>query len=187
MRQMLGIRRRTLQILAPMLALAALAACTTARRSHAIPVAVGHEESGLASWYGHPYHGRRTASGEIYDMGQMTAAHRTLPFGTRVLVTNLETGRSVEVRINDRGPFANGRIIYVSYAAGQVLGVVGPGVVRVRVRVIATPGGTSRRDAWRSGFAEDRVDLSQQVLRLERLQMQAAYAQVLGGMWVDHV
>jgi rare lipoprotein A len=139
MRPMLGIRLRTLRVLAPMLVLTTLAACTTARRGHAIPVAVGHEESGLASWYGHPYHGRRTASGEIYDMGQMTAAHRTLPFGTRVRVTNLETGRSVEVRINDRGPFTDGRIIDVSYAAAQVLGVVGRGVVRVRLRVVATP------------------------------------------------
>ncbi len=168
---MLGTRRRLPQLLAPFLACVALAACTTAQRSRPISVAVGHEESGLASWYGHPYHGRRTASGEVYDMGQMTAAHRTLPFGTRVLVTNLETGRSVEVRINDRGPFAKGRIIDVSYAAAQVLGVVGPGVVRVRLRVVATSGRLPGAPAGRSGLAEDRVDLSQEILGLERLHM----------------
>jgi rare lipoprotein A len=142
-------RHRTLLGLTVLLALAGLAACTTAARARTVPVTLGQEESGLASWYGHPYHGRRTASGEVYDMARMTAAHRTFPFGTRVLVTSLETGRSVEVRINDRGPFADGRIIDVSYAAARVLGLVGPGVVRVRVRVIAVPGqpsGAARGD-----------------------------------------
>jgi len=99
----------------------------------------GAEERGLASWYGHPHHGRRTASGEIFDMHALTAAHRTLPMGTRVLVIHAETGRSVEVRINDRGPFRDGRIIDLSYAAARRLGVVGAGVVPVRVRVIAPP------------------------------------------------
>jgi rare lipoprotein A len=141
-------RRRTLLGLTVLLALAGLAACTTAARARSVPVTPGQEESGLASWYGHPYHGRRTASGEVYDMARLTAAHRTFPFGTRVLVTSLATGRSVEVRINDRGPFADGRIIDVSYAAARVLGLVGPGVARVRVRVIAVPGpsGAARGD-----------------------------------------
>jgi peptidoglycan lytic transglycosylase len=96
-------------------------------------------QTGQASWYGEPHHGRRTASGEIYDMYQLTAAHPTLPFGTRVLGTNLKNGRSVEVRINDRGPTAADRIIDLSYAAAQKLGVLSSGLTRVRLRVVSTP------------------------------------------------
>ena len=99
-------------------------------------------ETGQASWYGQQHHGKRTASGEIYDMHDLTAAHRTLPLGTRVLVTNTSTGDAVEVRINDRGPFAEGRIIDLSYAAGRMLGAVGRGVIPVRVQVLALPDGT---------------------------------------------
>ena len=108
----------------------------------AAPLSVGHEERGEASWYGNPYHGRRAASGEIYDMNQMTAAHRTLPFDTRVWVESLVDGSGVELRINDRGPFKDPdrRIIDVSYAAARLLGVLGPGVIPVRVRVVALPG-----------------------------------------------
>ncbi|HKZ04154.1 MAG TPA: septal ring lytic transglycosylase RlpA family protein, partial [Methylomirabilota bacterium] len=103
--------------------------------------AVGYEEAGEASWYGNPHHGRRTASGEIYDMNQMTAAHRTLPFGTRVRVESLLDGSSVEVRINDRGPFKDEdkRIIDLSYAAARLLGAIGPGVIPIRLRVVAMP------------------------------------------------
>jgi rare lipoprotein A len=96
-------------------------------------------QRGLASWYGWPHHGRRTASGEIYDMNELTAAHRSLPFGTRVLVTNVENGRTVEVRINDRGPFVDGRIVDLSLAAARRLGVVGHGLVPVELRVLAPP------------------------------------------------
>ena len=105
-----------------------------------VPSRVEAEESGYASWYGHPYHGRQTASGEVYDMNDLTAAHRTLPLGTRLLVTNLDTGQAVEVRVNDRGPFIEGRILDLSYAAAQVVGTVGPGVIRVRLRILALPG-----------------------------------------------
>lgn len=91
---------------------------------------------GKASWYGEPHHGRRTASGEIYDMRQLTAAHRTLPFGTRLLVTNLKNGRTVEVRVNDRGPVAADRMIDLSYAAAEELGAVSDGLFPVRVRVL---------------------------------------------------
>ena len=105
---------------------------------------LGYEETGEASWYGNPYHGRRAASGEIYDMNQMTAAHRTLPFDTRVWVESLVDGSGVELRINDRGPFKDPerRIIDVSYAAARLLGVLGPGVIPVRLRVVALPGAT---------------------------------------------
>lgn len=91
---------------------------------------------GFASFYAQAHDGRRTANGEIFDMQAMTAAHRTLPFGTRVRVSNLENGRQVVVRINDRGPFRKGRIIDVSYAAARVLGLIGSGVARVRVDVL---------------------------------------------------
>lgn len=91
---------------------------------------------GVASYYAKAHDGRRTASGERFDMQAMTAAHRTLPFGTRVRVVNLANGRQVVVRINDRGPFRKGRIIDVSYAAAQVLGLIGPGTARVRVDVL---------------------------------------------------
>ena len=103
------------------------------------------EETGQASWYGHPYHGRETSSGQVYDMRQMTAAHRTLPFDTCVLVENRDNGRTVEVRINDRGPFAAGRILDLSYAAARVLGAAEAGVIPVRLRVIATPGRSQPR------------------------------------------
>jgi len=106
----------------------------------AIPVEVGWEETGEASWYGHPYHGRHTASGEVYDMSQMTAAHRILPFGTWVLVESRLDGRTAEVRITDRGPFVDGRILDLSAAAARVLGAIGPGVIPVRLRVVALPG-----------------------------------------------
>jgi peptidoglycan lytic transglycosylase len=103
------------------------------------PARPGDEQLGLASWYGPPHHGRRTASGEIYDMYDLTAAHRTLPFGTRVLAVNRDTDGSVEVRINDRGPFVEGRIIDLSQAAARAIGGIGPGVIPVLVRVISVP------------------------------------------------
>lgn len=91
----------------------------------------GYSESGVASWYGPNFHGKQTANGEWYDMYKMTAAHRILPMNTRVIVKNLDNGRSVEVRVNDRGPFVNNRVIDLSYAAADSLGVVGPGTARV--------------------------------------------------------
>ena len=92
-------------------------------------------EFGIASYYGHQHHGRRTASGERFDMHELTAAHRTLPFGTHVRVTNLENGRSVVVRINDRGPWKKGRIVDLSYDAARELHMVGAGTTRVRLDI----------------------------------------------------
>jgi len=118
-----------------------LASCARPPARPAIP---GAGEVGLASWYGPDFHGRRTSSGEVYDMYQLTAAHRELPLGTWILVTNLENGRSVELRVNDRGPFVGDRIVDVSYAAGRLLGMIGPGVVPVRLTVTKpaiAPGG----------------------------------------------
>jgi rare lipoprotein A len=96
-------------------------------------------EVGIASWYGHPYHGRQAANGEIYDMEKMTAAHRTLPFNTWVRVTNLTNNKTTEVRITDRGPFIDGRIIDLSHAAAREIELIGPGVARVRVDIISRP------------------------------------------------
>jgi rare lipoprotein A len=121
-------------------ALALLAGCSRAvMTTPPVPPVAGREEVGMASWYGAPHHGRRTASGEVYDMHQLTAAHKTLPFGTRVLVTNRDTSQSAEVRVNDRGPFVEGRILDVSYAAARLLGAVGPGIIPVSVRILSLP------------------------------------------------
>lgn len=96
----------------------------------------GRIETGVASWYGPGFHGRTTSNREIYDMYDMTAAHRELPFGSHVMVTNLDNQRSVVVRINDRGPFVKGRIIDLSYAAARMLEMVEPGTARVRIELI---------------------------------------------------
>ena len=93
-------------------------------------------QSGVASYYGPGFHGRRTANGEAFDMHAMTAAHRTLPFGTKVKVTNLANGKSAIVRVNDRGPYANGRIIDLSVAAAKQIGSTSSGTARVTLEVL---------------------------------------------------
>lgn len=98
-------------------------------------VEAGWQQEGKASWYGPGFHGRQTASGEIYDMEAMTAAHRGLPFGSVVRVLNLDNGLETRVRINDRGPFARGRVLDVSRAAARELDMLGPGTARVRIEV----------------------------------------------------
>jgi rare lipoprotein A len=100
------------------------------------PAPVGYIEEGNASWYGNPFNGRRASNGEVYDMYKLTAAHRTLPFETIVRVTNLSNGKSTTVRITDRGPFVEGRIIDLSMAAAREIESVGPGVVPVRLEVL---------------------------------------------------
>ncbi len=101
----------------------------------------GYNVVGMASWYGRPFHGRKTASGQIYDMNALTAAHPTLPIGTQVRVTNLTNHKSVVLTVNDRGPFAKGRIIDVSRRAAERLGFRRAGTARVRVEVIQTARG----------------------------------------------
>jgi rare lipoprotein A len=100
------------------------------------PAPVGYSEEGNASWYGIPFNGRRASNGEIYDMNKLTAAHRTLPFETIVRVTNLNNGKTTTVRITDRGPFVDNRIIDLSQAAAREIESIGPGVVRVRLEVL---------------------------------------------------
>ena len=122
--------RRPIAIL---LTSALLAACHTLAPQAYGP---GFSETGLASWYGPEFHRKRTASGERFDMGALTAAHRSLPFDSYVRVTNIATGRSVVVRINDRGPFIADRIIDLSARAARQLGIKEEGVVRVRIEVV---------------------------------------------------
>jgi rare lipoprotein A len=118
----------------------ALASCGEKRTVRAaVPPSVFGNEIGIASWYGHPYHGRPAANGEIYDMEQFTAAHRTLPFGTLVRVVNLENNKSVDVRITDRGPFVGDRVIDLSHAAARAIDMLGPGTARVRVEITRSP------------------------------------------------
>ena len=107
----------------------------------------GFTEKGIASWYGEPYHGRRTASGEVYDMHQLTAAHKTLAFGSVVKVSRRDTGADVKVRINDRGPFIEGRIIDLSYAAAKKIGLDRDGVAPVKIKVVGHQKTPERRPA----------------------------------------
>jgi rare lipoprotein A len=113
----------------------------------AVTAEIRNGETGLASWYGHPYHGRPAADGEIYDMEKLTAAHRTLPFGTWVRVVNLSNGQTVDVRITDRGPFVENRIIDLSHAAGVAIALIGPGVARVRLDILSVPTAASG-ESW---------------------------------------
>ncbi len=123
-----------------------------------IPDAYGFKQRGTASWYGRKFHGRKTSNGETYDMYGISAAHKTLPFGTVVRVTNLRNRRKLDVRINDRGPFAKGRIIDLSYGAAQKLGVVGPGTAPVEIVALAAP--TRSVAANGSGRRFEPVDLT---------------------------
>lgn len=150
-----------------------------------LPHAQGFSQNGKASWYGRKFHGRKTASGEIYNMYAMTAAHKTLPLGTYVRVHNLDNDRKVEVRINDRGPFVRGRIIDLSYSAAKKLGVVGPGTAPVEIVALGAvaqpevPGSTRRSytptDYYRGNFTvqvgafSDRSNAERLKRKLDRL------------------
>lgn len=107
-----------------------------ARRAPTYGGRTGGTQYGIASWYGRDFHGRKTASGEIYNMRAFTAAHKTLPFGTYVRVTNLKNGRRTIVRINDRGPFIKGRIIDLSYSAAREIDMVEVGIQKVRLDIL---------------------------------------------------
>jgi rare lipoprotein A len=120
-------------------AIVSLQSCATRKPVRAITPSIGARQTGIASWYGHPYHGRATASGEIYDMERATAAHKSFAFGTWVRVDNLDNGKRTEVRINDRGPFKRGRIVDLSRAAARKIDMIGPGTAKVRLTVIAPP------------------------------------------------
>jgi len=142
---------RAVIALAPLVAAAmALSGCGKKHARVAAPAApapIVNGETGLASWYGRPYHGRPAANGEIYDMEKLTAAHRTLPFGTMVRVTNLNNRKTVDVRITDRGPFVDGRVIDLSHAAAEAIESIGPGVAPVRLDILSLPT-VSSSDDW---------------------------------------
>ena len=122
------------------------------------PAPVGYTEEGNASWYGNPFHGRRASNGEIYDMYKLTAAHRTLPFDTMVRITNLSNGKSTTVRITDRGPFVNDRIIDLSLAAAREIESIGPGVVPVRLEVLGNVDVTAGFFTVQVGAFRDRAN-----------------------------
>jgi rare lipoprotein A len=147
----------------------------------------GDTETGYASWYGNPYHGRRAANGEIYDMEKMTAAHRTLPFETWVRVENLANGKSVIVRITDRGPFVEGRVIDVSHAAARAIDMIGPGTARVRVVVTSPPERLPEADrfAVQVGSFLDRARADELCWRMEALHSPARVVRREGSpvMW----
>jgi rare lipoprotein A len=124
-------------------ALAVLNGCSSRRPVRAITPSIGVRQTGIASWYGHPYHGRATASGETYDMESNTAAHRRYTFGTWLRVDNLDNGKQTEVRINDRGPFVRGRVIDLSRASAREIEMLGPGTAKVKLTVIGVPAPTS--------------------------------------------
>ncbi len=170
------------KILLICLALCILSGCSLLRREGAAPPEIKKVEVGWASWYGKDFHGRKTASGAVYDMYQLTAAHKTLPLGTTVMVTHLSNGRSVMVAINDRGPFVQGRIIDLSYAAAQSLGMAEEGVAKVRVEVmdkVFTPAPSSEGPfTVQVGSFTDRSNASRLTEELQKKQYDA-YIQVL--------
>ena len=127
-------------------------------------------ETGKASWYGAPYHNRRGSNGEVYNMHAMTAAHRTLPLGSIVRVTNLKTNHTALVRITDRGPFVEGRILDLSLAAAKKLDVVQPGVAEVKVEVMRTPAALDTGGRWavQIGSFEQQKEASDLVDHLSR-------------------
>lgn len=133
--------------------------CGKKRISVSIPESPGmevtyQEINGYASWYGDPFHGRRTSNGEIYNMYSLTAAHRTLPFNTIVQVNNLDNGMQVQVRVNDRGPFIEGRIIDLSYAAAQQINMLLPGTAKVRLNILRIDTTTSAVSVQVGSFLE---------------------------------
>ena len=112
---------------------------SSSRRKKNYPIPVHYTEKGIASWYGKDFHGRKTANGEIYDMYKYTAAHKFLPLGSHVKVTNLKNQRSVVVRINDRGPFIKGRILDLSYMGARALDIVEDGIAPIKLKVVQLP------------------------------------------------
>lgn len=163
MRQWKGSRLVHVHLALTVLLLLTLAACSGNRKASTIPRAGLPVERGVASWYGTKFHGRRTASGERYDMHELTAAHPSLPFGTRVAVRNTRTGREVVVRINDRGPFSKNRIIDLSYEAAKKIDVVGPGTARVELYRVSALGMPPRFTVQVGAFSEsERANLFQQ-------------------------
>jgi rare lipoprotein A len=165
--------------------LLALAACAHAPRRGG----EGAIAEGLASYYGGSFRGRLTASGERFDPDAFTAAHRTLPFGTCLDVEDLASGRSVRVRVNDRGPFVEGRILDLSYAAAKKIDVWQPGVADVKVEVMQTPSPTATGGRWavQIGSFEDQksaTELADHISRRYQTAKVVSFASPVGAWWV---
>ncbi|MDP9263254.1 MAG: septal ring lytic transglycosylase RlpA family protein, partial [Acidobacteriota bacterium] len=203
----MNIKTRTLPLAALLAGVALLAGCGGGGNKHArtpvpAPPATSAEtfnipanakplyvETGLASWYGPPYHNRPAANGEIFDMNAPTAAHRTLPLGSIVRVTNLSTGQRTLVRINDRGPFIEGRIIDLSLAAASEIGVRRAGIAKVRVEVMRAPAplDTGGRWAVQIGALEDEevaTELKAKLVRRYRTAKVLSFPSPTGDWWV---
>jgi rare lipoprotein A len=152
----------------------------------ATPIAT---ETGTASWYGPPYHNRRGSNGEVYNMHAMTAAHRTLPLGSIVRVTNLKTSQSALVRITDRGPFIPGRVLDLSLAAARKLDVYQPGTAEVKVEVMQTPAPLDSGGKWAvqiGGFPDEDVatELADHLTRRYHTAKVLRFASPAGGWWI---
>jgi rare lipoprotein A len=146
-------------------------------------------ETGLASWYGAPYHNRTGSNGKVYNMHAMTAAHRTLPLGSIARVTNLKTNHSALVRITDRGPFVEGRILDLSYAAAKKLDVWQPGIANVKLEVMQTPASIATGGRWavQIGSFENQKeasDLADHLARRYQTAKVAKFASPVGDWWV---
>jgi rare lipoprotein A len=152
----------------------------------ATPIAT---ETGTASWYGPPYHNRRGSNGEVYNMHAMTAAHRTLPLGSIVRVTNIKTGHSALVRITDRGPFIPGRVLDLSLAAARKLDVYQPGIAAVKVEVMQAPAPLDSGGKWAvqiGSFPEEDVatELADHLTRRYHSAKVLRFASPAGGWWI---
>ena len=147
------------------------------------------EEVGIASWYGAPYHNRRGSNGEVYDMHAMTAAHLTFPLGSIVRVTNVKTGHSAIVRITDRGPFVEGRIVDLSLAAAKALDVYLPGTAKVRLEVLQAPAPLDSGGKWAvqiGSFSEEKEAsaLASRLQRRHETSKVLKFPSPAGGWWV---
>lgn len=147
------------------------------------------EETGIASWYGAPYHNRRGSNGEIYDMNAMTAAHLTLPLGSIVRVTNVRTGHSAIVRITDRGPFVEGRILDLSLAAAKAIDVYLPGTAMVKVEVLQAPAALDTGGRWAvqiGGFTNEKTaaGLAEHLQRRYQTAKVLKFVSPAGDWWV---
>ena len=147
------------------------------------------EETGIASWYGAPYHNRRGSNGEVYDMNAMTAAHLTLPLGSIVRVTNLKTSHSAVVRITDRGPFVEGRILDLSFAAAKAVDVYLPGTALVKVEVLEAPAALDSGGRWAvqiGGFTSEKTaaGLADHLQRRYQTAKVLKFASPTGDWWV---
>jgi peptidoglycan lytic transglycosylase len=146
-------------------------------------------ETGLASWYGPPYHNRRSSNGEIYNMNALTAAHRTVPLGSICRVTNVKTGSSTLVRITDRGPFIKGRVVDLSLAAAKKIGVWKAGVARVKLEVLTSPASLAEGGRWAvqiGGFDDSKVaaDLVDHLTRRYHTAQVMKFASPTGAWWI---